>query len=457
MDINQQNAPPSPQPPVPIQWNWIAQYQESNSKAVSIWKFGFIAPDGAEVRVTFHQVGDVAGQQAEKQQAQQAQAAQSMQMGMPPSPDPTAFAPTGQPNTDQTSDATFYVTFFSNRHPEFFMKWDISLSHEDSLTVWVTITHGIIDFIRKAQPANVILDDLSNGKLKMILRSVAMDVAAANPGYELEQTKKHHYRSFYQVKKTGTQSAFDQSVAGNTNIEGQTQPETQASPVTGGQAQVQAQSKQMGAGSNNEPQPIAHVPVEAGDTATKDDGASNEPQGNEKQEDPNNPAFQSADEIPIKQTPSPKRGLTVEIGKDYSIAVKDNGGNVIDRYRAKGPMDILRWLNEKGYGANKMKIVDKEQPGNGKELVPDRMEKSDRASSQMMPQGNAVNQVENFVVTGNAVLMRSKIEAKDAAKMNLIVNATTVRLVDEGVEFVFESDKDMHFKKALVELAAQKI
>jgi hypothetical protein len=456
MDINQQNAPPTPQPPVPIQWTWIAQYQESNSKAVSIWKLGFIAPDGAEVRVTFHQVGDVAGQQAQKQQEQQAQAAQSMQMGMPPSPDPTSFAPAGQPNTDQTSDATFYVTFFSNRHPEFFMKWDISLSHEDSLTVWVTITHGIIDFIRKAQPANVILDDLSNGKLKMILRSVAMDVAAANPGYELEQTQKHHYRSFYQVKKTGTQSAFDQSVAGNKNIEGDTQPETQASPVTGGQAQVQAQSKQMGAGSANEPQPIAHAPVEAGDAPTSNQGASDEPQGNEKQEDPNNPAFQSADEIPIKQTPSPKRGLTVEIGKDYSIAVKDNGGNVIDRYRAKGPMDILRWLNEKGYGANKMKIVDKEQPGNGKELVPDRAEKSDRASSQMMPQGNAVNQVENFVVTGSAVLMKEKIKAVDAAKMNLIVNATTVRLVDEGVEFVFESDKDMHFKKALVELAAKK-
>ena len=456
MDINQQNAPPPEQPPVPIQWTWIAQRQETDGKGTSIWKFGFIAPDGAEVRVTFHQVGDVAGQQAQKQQAQQAQAAQSMQMGMPPSPDPTAFAPPGQPNSDQTSDATFYVTFFSNRHPEFFMKWDISLSHEDSLTVWITITHGIIDFVRKAKPANVILDDLSNGKLKMIMRSVAMDVVAANPEYEIEQTQKHHYRSFFQIKKTGMQSAFDNSVAGNKNIEGDTHPPSQASPLapaTGGQAQVQAQAQQMGAGSNNNPEPISNAKAVEAEPQTPSD----ESQGNEKPDREEPPAFQSASPVPIKQSPTQKRGLTVEIGKDYSIAVKDKEGNAVDRYRAKGPMDILRWLHEKGYGANKMKIVDTEQPGNGKELVPDRADKMDRAADQMMPQGNAVNQVESFVVTGNSVMMRSKIEANEAAKMNLIVNATTVRLVDEGVEFVFDSDRDMNFKKSLVELAAKRV
>jgi len=52
--------------------------------------------------------------------------------------------------------------------------------------------------------------------------------------------------------------------------------------------------------------------------------------------------------------------------------------------------------------------------------------------------------------------MHSKIEANQAAMMNLIVNAPSVRLVDEGVEFAFETDRDMPFKKALVELAAKK-
>jgi hypothetical protein len=41
--------------------------------------------------------------------------------------------------------------------------------------------------------------------------------------------------------------------------------------------------------------------------------------------------------------------------------------------------------------------------------------------------------------------------------MNLIVNASSVRLVDEGVEFAFETDRDMMFKRALVELAARKV
>src|ERR1035437_3761601 len=106
MDNNQQNVTGNQPPtPTPIQWTWIAQRQPSDGKATSIWKPGFIAPDGAEVRITFHQVGDVAGQQAQVQQSQQAQASQQMQMGMPPSSDPTNFAPPGQPNTDQTNDA----------------------------------------------------------------------------------------------------------------------------------------------------------------------------------------------------------------------------------------------------------------------------------------------------------------------------------------------------------------
>ena len=408
----------------PIQWTWIAQrQQETSGKGTSIWKCGFIAPDGSECRVTFHQVGDVAGQQAQIQ-------------GAPPAPD--AFAPPGQPNTDQTSDATFYVTFFNNRSPEFFMKWDISLSHEDSLAVWVTITHCIIDFVQKAKPGNLILDDLSNGKLKMILRSLAMDVVAANNEYEIEQTQKHHYRTFFQIKKTGTQSAFGNSVAGNKNIEGDTNPPNQPSPVTGGASQVQAQARQTGDEGSAKPeqQPISH----ANAVAAEPQQPSDEPQGEEKPEPEEKPAFQSASPIPIKQSPSPKRGLTIEIGKDYSIAVKDKEGNAIDRYRAKGPMDILRWLNEKGYGANRMKIVDKEQPGNGKELAPDQ-----------------TSQTESFVVIGNTVMMHSKIEAKDAAKMNQIVNAASVRLVDKGaVEFIFDSNRDMSFKKALVELAAKR-
>ena len=458
MDINQQNQQqPVVQPPIPIQWTWIAQRQATpDGKGSSVWKLGFIAPDGAEVRVSFHQVGDVAGQQAQKQQEQQAQAAQSMQMGMPPPPDPTSFAPNGQPQTDQTQDGTFYVTFFSNRHPEFFMKWDISLDYEDSLAVWITITHGIIDFIRKAQPANLILDDLSNGKLKMILRSVAMDVAAANPGYELEQTQKHHYRSFYQVKKAGTQSAFDQTVAGNKNIEGDTHAPTQATPiaggdkpvpVTGGQAMVQAQTQQQ---SNDQQGADATPPSpEAGDAK------SQEPTGNAAPEADDNPAFPSADGIPIKQTAPEKKGLTVEIGKDYSIAVKDKSGNAVDRYRAKNPADIMRWLHDKGYGANRMKIVDKEQPSGNRELSP---EKESPDQSNNFPGGNLSTQTESFVVVGNSVLMKTTtVQASEAAMMNSIVNASSVRLVDEGVEFVFATDKDMHFKKALVELAAQRI
>ena len=456
MDINQQPTPPMVQPPQPIEWTWIAQRQESDGKATSIWKFGFISPDGAEVRVTFHQVGDIEGQQAEQTAKKQAAASQQMQMGMPPSPDPTAFSPEGQPSADQTENATFYVTFFSNRHPEQFMRWDSSLSHEDSLAVWVTITHGIIDFVHKAKPANLILDDLSNGKLKMVLRSVAMDIVASNPEYEVEQTQRHHYRTFFQVKKTGTQSAFDNSISGNKNIEGDTHPPQQASPVTGGQAQVQAQAKQQENGT-----PVDNTPLEPeGDGSDK----TEDPTDPQTKED-DKPAFASADPITIKQTATPKRGLTIEIGHDYSIAVKDKSGNAVDRYRAKGPSDILRWLNEKGYGANRMKIVDKEQPSGDKELAPEDPTKQPKDVKQFT-NSNSNTQSESFVVNGNTVTMLSKIiEAKEAASMNLIINASVVRLVDKqrglrrlkGVEFVFETDRDMEFKKELVELAAKKV
>ena len=450
-DINQQTAAPTVQPPIPIQWSWIAQRQETDGKGTSIWKLGFMAPDGAEVRVTFHQVGDVEGQQAATQEKDQAAAQQSMQMGMPPQSDPADFAPAGQPDSDQTQDATFYVTFFSSRHPEQFMRWDTSLSHEDSLTVWVTITHGIVDFVRKAKPANVILDDLSNGKLKMVLRSVAMDVVTSNPEYEIEQTQKHHYRTFFQVKKTGMQSAFGQTVAGSP-AEAQNEPQGQPSPVaTGGQAQVQAQAQQQ----VNDPNPLNNMPPspEEGNETGGVENDVNDDKGQdptEKQPGENTPQFPSNDPIPIKQTAMPKRGLTVEIGKDYSIAVKDKDGHALDRYRGKGPVDVLRWITDQGYGGNKMKIVDVEQPSGDRELAPETPEKF----KEDEPAANAIR--EQFLVKGNAITMLSKIEAKQAAMMNTIVNATSVRLVDEGVEFSFETDRDMNFKKALVELAAQK-
>jgi hypothetical protein len=446
-DINQQTTP-APQAPIPLEWSWIVQRQQTDDKAASIWKFGFMAPDGAEVRVTFHQVGDVEGQQAAAQQQKQSAAQQQMQMGMPPTSDPASFAPAGQPNSDNTQDATFYVTFFSSRHPEFFMKWDTSLSHEDSLTVWVTITHGIVDFVRKAKPGNIILDDLANGKLKMVLRSVAMDIVASNPEYEIEQTQKHHYRTFFQVKKTGTQGAFQQQVAGSP-AEADNEPQSQPSPVTGGAggaAQVQAQAQQQA----NDPNPVNNTPPSPeeeapADKANKDKTDDPETPQPGQDGDNNKAQFSSMDNIPIKKTAVQQKGLTVEIGKDYSIAVKDKDGNAINRYRGKNPADIFRWISDNGYGGNRMKIVDKEQPSGDRELAPERVKEK-----------LVTSKFENFVVTGKAILMHSKIEANQAAMMNLIVNAPSVRLVDEGVEFAFETDRDMPFKKALVELAAKK-
>jgi hypothetical protein len=63
-----------------------------------------------------------------------------------------------------------------------------------------------------------------------------------------------------------------------------------------------------------------------------------------------------------------------------------------------------------------------------------------------------------FVIIGNAVRINESadFDASAAAKMNLIVNASKVQMTSEGIEFVFETDKDMNFKRALVELAFKK-
>jgi hypothetical protein len=447
------------QPPKPLEWTWIVQRHETDGQGTSVWKFGFIAPDGAEVRVTFHQVADAAAAQpAQPPQASQQPMAEDAAMGggMPPAAPPAGdsspgFAPAGQPTADQTDNSKYYVTFFSNRHPEMFMKWDTSLSHEDSLITWITITHGIIDFVRKAKPLNIILDDLANGKLKMVLRSVAMDIVAANPEYEVEQTQKHHYRSFYQIKRGGSQSAFDNTVAGAPQ-EGDTQPPSQASPVTGGQAQVQAQAKQQ----ENEP------PV--GDEQDKtEDPTEKQPEPDldaQRQAEEDKPPFASVDPMPVKQSPAQIKGLTVEIGKDYSVAVKDKSGNAIDRYRARNPLDIFRWIMKKGYGSSRMVIVEKEQLSkDDMNLAPESsVKQSDQVPQHSFPAGNSNTQYESFEVKDNVIRLKvSNIHASEAAMMNEVVNAVTVRRVDEGVEFVFETDRNMDFKKALVELAAKKI
>lgn len=328
IDKNEENI--VNQPPKPLDWHWLAQREATNGIANSLWIAGFLASDGCEVRVTFHQVGEAS------QQAPQAPSAQQAPPQEQEHPIEEAVNPTVQPddntqNLDSTENSTFYVTFFASRNPEFFMKWDTSLAHEDSLAVWVTITYAIVDFVRKAVPKNIILDDLANGKLKMVLRSVALDVVAANPQYTLEQTQKHHYRSFFQIKKAGSGSAFVDNVQGTDN-EGD----------TNGQSQLDQRQQQN--------QPTENPPTPAGD----------------KTEDPTNPqpAFPSVEPAPIKQTAPIQRGLTVEIGRDNSVAVKDSEGNALDRYRAKGPADILRWINDKGFANNKMVIVDKEQPSN---------------------------------------------------------------------------------------------
>ena len=467
MDMNQQPDQVRDQPTKPLEWTWIAQRQESDGEANSIWKFGFIAPDGAEVRVTFHEVGDGNGQtppdptahamdmdptpgtaaqapgqppQAAPDQSQTPMAPQQQE-----APGGPGFAAAGQPIVDQTHDASFYVTFFSNRHPEFFMKWDTSLSHEDSLMTWVTITHGIVDFVRKAKPANIILDDLSNGKLKMVLRSVAMDVATANPEYELQQTQKHHYRSFFEIKKKAIGSAFANEIAGG-NSEGETE-----------QPPTSADMQQQGGGQGGQVQPM-----QQGDPQTNQGGEQN--QGGDKggdpttpqpQDDPaDNPAFSASSPVPIKQTPPKVKGLTLEIGKDYSVALKDNEGNALDRYRGKSPSDILRWINAKNYGNNRMVIVDQEQ------LSGQAASKAAQNPSLDAPPEAAEHKgempVENFQVTGRTVRVNGTVDAKQAALMNFIINAEAVRCTNEAVEFDFFSDKDMNFKRALVELAYQR-
>lgn len=466
MDMNRQpESAPTP-PIVPLQWTWIVQRQQTpDAKANSIWKFGFIAPDGAEVRVTFHQVGDNVEALDNQKQKQQQQAAQSAaMMGMPPSPDPTDFAPPGQPNTDSTEDATFYVTFFSNREPNSFMKWDVSLSHDDSLITWVTITHGIMDFVTKAKPANTILDDMGDGKMKMILRSVAMDVAAANPEYALEQTQKHHYRSFFQIKKAGVQSAFQANVEG-TPKEGETMQPGQAQKPTTDQPDdttvgdaVQQPPEQSDAFQTPGSQGLGN---KNGDHVVQNNPPSDDGASKDSQTPGETPAFPSHENTPIKQTPVPKKGLSVEIGMhDYSIAVKDKDGNAVDRYRGKSPSDILRWINEKGYGSNPMSIVQREMPSYvaKPKVIVTRTPATD-STVKPVTGSTAVTQEEvdkvigEFIIEGNSVKMMKIIPASQAAQMNTIINATEVKCTTEAVEFVFETDKDMSFKRALVELA----
>jgi hypothetical protein len=417
---------PVEQPPAPVSWSWITQRGETDSKAASIWRLGFLAPDGGEVRVTFHQIIDAQPTQPDPNQQQQQP--NDMGMGMMGAPPQGNVIPPGEPNPDSTENSTFYVTFFSNRNPQFFLKWDTSLSHEDSLTVWVTVTHGLIDFIRKAKPANLILDDLANGKLKMVLRSVSMDVVESNPDYQIEHTQKHPYRTLYQIKKKGSPSAFQTDVQG-TNAEGQnTETPQQPSPVT---PPVQT-SDEKGPQQPETPAPAnqgTETPVQA----------------------PQAPVAPPA----IKQTPS-KKGLTVEIGRDYSVAVKDQANNPVDRYRGKNPSDIFRWLLKKGYEKSRMKVVDKEVPAGvvAKDRNAENMPPNDPLSNQN--QQEQVKAPENFIIEGSTVCVRLPLDAKRAAYMNYEANAKAVRCTADSVIFEFATDKDMNFKRALVELAYQR-
>ena len=413
-------------PPKPVEWSWIVQRQQTNNeKSTSIWKFGFICPGGGEVRVTFHQVSlPTLDQQTPPEQQPDSSnpgAQQQPDSGPPPQSDPgDGIILQGQPNPDQTQNNVFYVTFFSNRSPEHFSKFDTSLSHEDSLTMWITITHGIVDFLRKAKPKNLILDDLANGKLKMVLRSVAMDVVATDPDYSLEMTKKHEYRTFYQIKRGGSGSAFDQAVRGKDN-EGQTQPPEPNSPVTGPVADMQP------------------------DKSTTDTGLASK----ENSADANEQNPKPEEQKPIKTTPS-KKGMAVEIGRsDYSVAVRDNQNNVIDRYRGKNPADILRWIQAKGYGSSRMKVVDKETPSG----VIAKTRNAEGMSSED-PQSN-MKYEQHCSIDGKNIILSQIIPSKRAGLMNEIVNADVVRCNLGGASFEFATDRDMEFKRHLVELAFQ--
>jgi len=395
------------QPPKPAQWTWIVQRGDSTSTtSASIWKLGFVAPDGAQVRVTFHQTNPT-----------------SDPTGPPPDPMAGAGAqnvvPPGQPDTAQTEDGVFYTTFFCSRNPHHFMKWDTSLTHEDSMSAWVTITHGIVDFIRKAKPKTLILDDLANGKLKMVLRSVAMDVAAANPEYDLELTQKHEYRTFYQIKKKGIDSAFGVQ---NPNAQDAEKLAPPPSPSTGPvmPGDTQNQPSDGVAQAQNAPQSVpptqTDVPLD---------------------QQPQAPVVPS----PVPQAPTSQQGLTVEVGKDYSIAVKDAEGNAVDRYQAKNPADILRWIKKKGYGKSKMRIVNDQQ----KPKIP-----GDSGTDQTIPAKPLIPSVkEEFAIHGKTVT-GPVISAMEAATINYAVNAMAVRCTEECIEFEFATDKDMNVKRTLI-------
>jgi hypothetical protein len=359
------NEPTADQPVKPLAWTWNVQrsVNDKDDKVIAKWQFGFIAPDGADVRVTLHKTND----------------------------------------GSDGNDATYYVTFFCNHSPESFTKWDTSLGHEDSLAVWVTVTHGLIDFIKKSDAKNVVFDDLANGKLKMILRSLCMDLVDDNPGYEFERTKKGQFRSFYQVKKQGTPSAFDSEVRG-TDQEGET-----ATPATP-------------------------------DETTGPDES--------RQPEPENDAAESA------QEPTAGAGNVVEIGRDNSVTVRDPAGHALDRYHASSPRDIIRWLKKKGYEGYKMKIVAKAQPAlnqpeeNGQE---EDVAESVAVDSECLTLTEQSVEESECVVVENAVVVRREITPACAAQINEVVGATVVRKLDEGVSFEWETPNAMEFKRAMVE------
>ncbi len=329
MDQDQLPTQQSQEPPAkPLEYQWLAQRQVTPNDSYSLWKFAFTAPDGSTVKVTFHQLG------AEQD------------------------TNTGQPQTTNAQQGVYYVIFFNNRNPEFFAKWDVSLSHEDSLTVWVTITHGIIDFMQKAMPQNLVMDDLANGKLKMVLKSLAVDITQALPDYELEMTQKHHYRTLFQVKKKGTESAFDTEISGD-----------------------------------------------------QKDAAKQE------------------------ETQDPKQ-LTVEIDKDYNVAVMDQDGKVIEQYKAQNPSEILKFLHKKNYMNVRMKVKETKQ----------------EAKPVDMP-NTQIPESMKFEIDGAKVKVNELLAPKLAAYMNERVPASKVIVEGNSVTFEYETTKDMIYKKTMLEMA----
>jgi hypothetical protein len=132
---------------------------------------------------------------------------------------------------------------------------------------------------------------------------------------------------------------------------------------------------------------------------------------------------------------SPSREDTIIIDRDFSVAVKDAEGNVIDRYNATDPKDILRWLLAKRYTAATHFMV-------GKTVVTANPGKPVSEQTRVDPI------VEIF---GKTVIVRKPLTADEAALLNLGVNAKQVRRVKEGVVFVFASKKHLAVHRGLLE------